>query len=238
MRALKFLPLIAVLALPGAADAKNKPPKHKPAKHKPAKPQTVTTIKNGGAFPKPNPVADPNAPCANTDLVPSADNVALVQAAILCLVNQQRALQNLGALKDNPILDGVAQAYSATVVQQDNFSHTGTDGSTPITRVLATTYVNPKGNYQIGENLGAAESTLGTPSSMVTAWMNSPEHRANILDPRFQESGIGVTLAVPASQSTGNPIGVTYVQDFGVRGMDLKKTKKPSGGSSPVSFGR
>jgi len=231
MRLLKLLPLLAVIALPVSADAKSKPPKHKP------KPVWVV-IKNGGAFPNANPLADLTTPCGNTDLVPSSDNVQLVQAAILCLVNQERAKQNIGALTNNNVLGGVAQAYSAAVVSQNNFSHTGTDGSTPETRVLAAKYANPKGNYLIGENLGVAEGTLATPASIVDAWMNSPEHRANILNATYRESGIGITLAVPASQSSGAETGATFVQDFGVRGKDIKRRKKPSSSSSPISFGR
>src|SRR5581483_9848089 len=111
-----------------------KPPKPPKPKPKP-KPQTIV-VKNGGAFPAPWPLADLTTPCAGADLVPDATNLPAVQAAVLCLVNQERAKQNVGQLKDNTVLDGVAQGYSALVVSQDNFDHTGTDGSTPETRIL------------------------------------------------------------------------------------------------------
>src|SRR3954452_11388345 len=170
MRFLQLLAVVTALAVPATAVAgtvhhakptkahsKKKPPKKKPKP--PKKPQTLI-VKNGGAFPLPNPLASLATPCDNTDLIPTAATLPAVQAAIFCLVNQERAKQNVGALTDNLVLDGVAQAYSAAVVGHDNWSHTGTDGSTPESRILAANYVNPKGNYQVGENLGEGESQL------------------------------------------------------------------------------
>ena len=215
-------------AKPKHAAGKKKPPKPKP-KPKP-KPPKVTVLKNQGPFPKPNPPADTSTPCANTTVVADPSNVAVVKAAILCLVNQERAKAGVGALKPYPVLDAVAQAYGDVVVAQNNYSHTGPDGSTPDTRVLGAGYVAANGNYAVGENLGVAEGPLATAASLVTAWMNSPEHKANILNATFQESGVGITMGVPASQSSGAPTGATFVQDFGVRGTDLVRKIKTSSG--------
>lgn len=259
MRALKILALLAAFALipsgvslaaaqkAPAPISKKKPPKkpgkkpnkkpnNKPGKKPRPKPKPKpkpTVIKNGGAFPAPNAPADLGVPCAGADTVPSAANLDVVREAVLCLINKERAKEGIGALKNNGTLLAVGNAYSQLMVAQDHYDHTGPDGSSPEDRVLAQNYVAPAGNYHVGENLGVAEGALGAPRSIVAAWMASPLHRANIMNATFQESGVGVTMGVPASDSTGNPIGVTYVHMFGVRGMDI--ITKPTGPS--ISLG-
>jgi uncharacterized protein YkwD len=52
---------------------------------------------------------------------------------------------------------------------------------------------------------------------MVSSWMQSPEHRSNILAADYRDSGIGIAAAVPASFGHGAG-GATYTQDFGRRG--------------------
>ena len=54
-----------------------------------------------------------------------------------------------------------------------------------------------------------------TPRAIVAAWMASPGHRANILDARFRDTGIGVSPHPPASLADGQA-GAIYTQDFGV----------------------
>ena len=69
--------------------------------------------------------------------------------------------------------------------------------------------------YAIGENIGWGTLSLSTPGAMVGAWMASPDHRANILDPRFRDTGVGVSPQAPQALSAGAS-GGTYTQDFGV----------------------
>jgi hypothetical protein len=61
---------------------------------------------------------------------------------------------------------------------------------------------------------------------MVDAWMNSPPHRANILDPRFK--GIGMSVSANAPTGSAKP-GATYTTNFG--------TETPTGGPPPVATG-
>jgi uncharacterized protein YkwD len=67
----------------------------------------------------------------------------------------------------------------------------------------------------VGENLAYATGDA-TPARVVAAWMASPDHRENILEPEFRDSGIAVAAAVPASVADGLPSGL-YAQEFGVR---------------------
>ena len=49
---------------------------------------------------------------------------------------------------------------------------------------------------------------------MVTAWMNSPDHRANILNPSYTDTGLAVTPRIPSSLALGQP-GALYTENFG-----------------------
>jgi len=52
-------------------------------------------------------------------------------------------------------------------------------------------------------------------SRMIAAWMASPGHRENILDPNYRDTAIGVSAHLPSSLGEGQP-GAIYTQDFGV----------------------
>ena len=171
---------------------------------------------NSGPVPPANPAADPSAPCPDTTLAPTADDHDRLLVAIACLSNQQRAQNGIGALDANATLQKAGDDYSGAMVSQGFFSHTGPDGSDPTSRALAAGYADPNGNYWIGEDLAAAQAGADTPASLVAGWMNSPAHRAVILDDRYRDLGIGIADGVPQSQG-GGP-GTTYAAEFGVRG--------------------
>ena len=68
--------------------------------------------------------------------------------------------------------------------------------------------------YTLGEDLAWGSGTLGTARAIVAAWMHSPGHRANILNGRFREIGLGVARGAPVG---GQDRAGTYVTDFGTR---------------------
>ena len=71
--------------------------------------------------------------------------------------------------------------------------------------------------WAVGENLAWGTGPLGTPAAIVRAWMNSPGHRANILDPRFRQIGLGIVAGNPAGRGRS---GATYarLRPFGSSG--------------------
>ena len=153
------------------------------------------------------------APCANTDLTPTADNLALVSAAVLCLHNQIRAQAGLPALKANVKLQKAAQGHSIDMVNEGFFDHTNPAGDTFVDRIVAAGYVKRNDGWTLGENLAWGTGDLSTPAGVMNAWMNSPGHKANILKKAYREVGIGIRLGVP-SDST---VGATITTDFGVK---------------------
>lgn len=96
------------------------------------------------------------------------------------------------------------------------FDHDGPRGDTPLSRMISSGYIpSSRVGYEIGENIGWGSLYLGTPRAIVAAWMASPGHRANILDPHFRDSAIGVSPHLPSSLGAGETGGI-YTQDFGV----------------------
>jgi uncharacterized protein YkwD len=155
-------------------------------------------------------------PCQNTEVIPAGENLALVRAAVLCLVNRERAQNGESPLRLNASLEGAAESHCAEMIAEDYFAHVAPSGETPVERLRQAGYIpGPSFGYVIGENLAWGTYGLATPQSIVNAWIASPEHLANILDARYTETGIGVSAAVPASSGGGAP-GATYGQEFGV----------------------
>jgi uncharacterized protein YkwD len=155
-------------------------------------------------------------PCENTELTPEPGNLQTIEAATLCLINQERARNGELPLQPNSQLERAAQGHSEEMVSQDYFAHVSPSGLTPVGRVQATGYIsNPQVGYTLGENLAWGTLQLSTPTAIVAAWIASPEHLANILYAPYRDTAIGVVAAVPASLGEGQP-GAVYSQEFGV----------------------
>jgi len=117
---------------------------------------------------------------------PSSCGMDSTSAAILTDVNASRAQAGLPGLAANGQLTCLAQGWSGYMASTNSFEH----------RNLAAVLASPGygGYHTLGENIleGPASITAG---DMHTAWMNSPEHRANILSPSFTSVGIGLAWA-------------------------------------------
>jgi uncharacterized protein YkwD len=155
-------------------------------------------------------------PCQNTEITPAPDNLPLARAAVLCLVNRERAQSGERPLRISASLESAAEGHCAEMVADGYFAHVSPSGETPLDRLRQVAYLpGPAFGYVVGENLAWGTYTLATPQAIVAAWIASPEHLANILDARYTETGIGVSTAVPGSLGAGAP-GATYGQEFGV----------------------
>ena len=103
---------------------------------------------------------------------------------VLELTNIERAKAGLKPLTLNNRLAQAAQGHSDSMAADDFFSHTGADGSDIGDRIKDSGYKYSRA----GENIAAGQQTA---EGVVRGWMNSPGHRANILNPNFTEIGIG-----------------------------------------------
>ncbi|MDB4939833.1 MAG: hypothetical protein JWO40_258 [Candidatus Doudnabacteria bacterium] len=110
---------------------------------------------------------------------------AVTPANIYELTNSSRQAYNLPALKTNALLSAAAQKKAEDMVKSQYFSHNSPDGHTPWDFIKGAGY-----NYIIaGENLAI---NFYSSESLENAWMNSPGHKANILNHDFEDIGIGV----------------------------------------------
>jgi uncharacterized protein YkwD len=151
--------------------------------------------------------------CGNTDVLPAADNLAQIRAAVLCLHNQTRAAKGLPLLRENARLDKAALGHSDDMVAEGYFDHTTPGGTSFVDRILAAGYVKRDAGWVLGENLAWGTGDLSTPDGVMTSWMNSPGHKANILKRAYREVGIGIKLGVPSDGT----VGATYTLDFGAK---------------------
>jgi len=110
-------------------------------------------------------------------------------------VNAERAKSGAQALAFDLTLNTAAEQHSAWMIATDTFSHTGAGGSSPTDRMKASGYVF-KGSWASAENIAWASTRA--PAGLQdevqllhTNLMNSPGHRANILNGTYREIGIG-----------------------------------------------
>lgn len=152
--------------------------------------------------------------CASAD-GPTAQTSAVTLAnAALCLVNQERTARGLKPLRLNRRLTRAAVGHAQDMNVQGYFSHDSANGKSFVDRIRNAGYVPLKAFPSLGEDLAWGSGTLGTPRAIVQSWMESPEHRANILSPKYREAGMGVAFGDPGAGEDG----VTYTLDFGSGG--------------------
>ncbi|MDB5178687.1 MAG: hypothetical protein JWN01_630 [Patescibacteria group bacterium] len=120
------------------------------------------------------------------------------EAAMLVLVNQERTSRNLLPLSLNTKARAVARAYSRDMFARGYFSHISPEGKSPFDRMKAgdVSYETAGENLALAPTLDLAHQGL----------MNSPGHRANILNPSYRTVGIGII--------DGGPYGLMVTQDF------------------------
>jgi len=179
----------------------------------------TTPLVSAASTSKPTAKAPPRTPpasCANANLQPTAANLAQIDAATFCLIEQVRVAHHLHPLRLNLPLQSVATGQTRDMVTGDYFGDDSLSGKTPMQRILATPYPSGAARVNSAQNIGWATGPLATPAAMVAAWMSSTPHREIILTPRFRDIGVGVTPAAPSSLSQGLA-GATYTLEFGQR---------------------
>jgi uncharacterized protein YkwD len=134
----------------------------------------------GAAGSAPAPAAPPSDGGGDPGDGPSA-----LEAEILDLVNAERTSRGLAALAWHPGAADVARAHSTDMAARDFFDHVNPDGLDPGDR-LAAAGIHPSA---WGENIAAGYPDA---ASVMDAWMNSPGHRANILNPIYTHLGVGI----------------------------------------------
>jgi uncharacterized protein YkwD len=158
--------------------------------------------------------------CTNTETPSAVLPLPSFNLSVICLINQQRAAFHLKPLRRNERLNAAAYIYTTSLLSGEFFTHHGgltgdNNTSTVIGRDKFIGYIPPGKRWVVGENLREAPIPTDTPNGVVTAWMNSPEHRAWILKPKIEDIGVdtehGIADAFPVDT------GVTIAAEFGFR---------------------
>ncbi|WP_329403186.1 CAP domain-containing protein [Streptomyces melanogenes] len=133
-----------------------------------------------------------------TDTAPTGTAAAYVQQ-VVDLANAERAKAGCSPFKADRRLNASAQAHADDMAARDYYEHNSPEGRNAGDRMSAAGY----DWHKWGENIHRGPKT---PADAMRDWMNSPGHRANLLDCGFKDIGVGVNLS-------GN--GPWWVQNFG-----------------------
>lgn len=136
-------------------------------------------------------------------LVSTAGAADIKQGTVFQAVNAERVAQNLEPFKQNQELAKAAQAKANDMVKRGYFAHRSPQGKNVWSFIFGTRAVPSVAGENLAKGFKTTEST-------VTAWMNSPSHRANILDRGYTDAGIGVATG----KANGKAV-VYVVQVFG-----------------------
>ncbi len=116
--------------------------------------------------------------------VPTMQGIKSLESQVVKLVNAERAKQGLQPLTENWQLSRVARYKSADMATKNYFSHTSPTYGSPF-RMMESFGIKYS---SAGENIAYGQKT---PQQVMTAWMNSPGHRSNIMSPSYSQIGVG-----------------------------------------------
>lgn len=105
---------------------------------------------------------------------PDRDTSA-VEAEIIRLTNEERAVRGLDPLDQDPTLSGNSRQWSGQMAVDGNFEHST--------------------GWNVAENIAYTTAPDADAATFVDLWMNSPGHRANILHPDHTRVGVGVAVS-------------------------------------------
>jgi uncharacterized YkwD family protein/spore coat assembly protein SafA len=125
--------------------------------------------------------------------VPTMQGIKSLESQVVKLVNAERAKQGLQPLTENWQLSRVARYKSADMAAKNYFSHTSPTYGSPF-RMMESFGIKYS---SAGENIAYGQKT---PQQVMTAWMNSPGHRSNIMSPSYSQIGVGY-----ATNKSGTP---------------------------------
>jgi uncharacterized protein YkwD len=137
-------------------------------------------------------------------------------AAVVGQINVVRRSHGLAPLRVSSQLAAAASQHSSEMARQGYFSHESAGGGAFWVRVRR---YYPRGGFRlwsVGENLVWASPDLGAAGAL-RMWMASPEHRANLLSPRWREVGVSAVHASSAPGVYGGGSVTVVTADFGLR---------------------
>ena len=156
------------------------------------------------------------APAAHSSKVSNRVVLSGLESGVLAQLNKIRVQHGLQPVKISARLTASAAQHSREMGADGYFEHNSHDGTAFWKRIGRWYGSNGYGYWSVGENL-LWSSPQVDPVDALQLWMNSPEHRANILTARWREIGVSA-VHVAAAPGTFKGLEVTIITtDFGVR---------------------
>jgi uncharacterized protein YkwD len=158
----------------------------------------------------------PQAPKQTASVSAARVHLSALESQLLSQINLTRGRHGLRALRLSAPLTAAADQHSQSMAQKGYFSHDSANGGSFFKRIASFYTYRGYSNWSAGENLLYSTPDID-PAGALRLWLNSPEHRANLLNRNWREIGLG---AVHSSSAPGVYDGdeVTIVTaDFGFR---------------------
>jgi len=144
------------------------------------------------------------------DAVVGRASSSTIRARVVQLVNEARSHGRRCGREEFPAapplsasakLNDAAAGHARDMAKKNYFEHQGSDGSEPRDRVMRAGYKS----RLTGENIALGPESA---EEVVAGWLDSPGHCANIMEPRFQDIGVGLATGPKRGQ-------IYWVQNFG-----------------------
>jgi uncharacterized protein YkwD len=138
-----------------------------------------------------------------------------LEASVLTELNAVRAANELKPLRLNAKLTAAANQHSKEMLRAGYFGHESADGGAFWKRIKRF-YTPVDRKWMVGENLLWQTPTVSAKQA-VRAWLESPEHRDNLLKPEYRDVGLAAVRAISAPGVYGYRRVLVLTADFGSR---------------------
>jgi uncharacterized protein YkwD len=144
--------------------------------------------------------------CDGATALPGTVAPAALSAALLCAINVERAKHGLPALPADPRVATAASRHARDMVRRRYFAHKRAGGPSLARRLKRAGWSGRSAGEAIAYGCGSSATPLAT----LGMWLNSPPHRAILLDRGWSAAGVGVSRRAPVTRCRG---GATWVLD-------------------------
>jgi uncharacterized protein YkwD len=142
--------------------------------------------------------------------------LSTLESQLLGQINVVRARHGLRSLRLSPGLTAAAAQHSASMAQKGYFAHESADGSSFFKRIASYYTYRGYSRWSAGENILYSTPDIDSVGAL-RLWMNSPEHRANLLSRSWREIGLGAVHSASAPGVYNGDAVTVVTADFGVR---------------------
>jgi uncharacterized protein YkwD len=143
-------------------------------------------------------------------------HLSALESQLLSQINGLRARRGLRQLRISGSLTAAADQHSVSMEQKGYFSHDSANGQSFFKRIASFYTYRGYSNWSAGENLLWSSPDIDS-AGAVRLWMNSPEHRANLLKRSWREIGLSAVHADSAPGVYGGDEVTIVTADFGFR---------------------